>query len=364
MNADSVIIHSIALTTEVSKKSLSEGNSVFVRVLENNENNSYKVSFGGNVFFIKSDIALKEGQSFLAKVKIEGRKVLLIQQLDKNISKMILNKIDGAFDKSGNITDLKLASYFEKIGLPPDSISYTLFEQMKMIGMKFDLSIMQKARLIAKKFVGKERQAAQIALILEEKKIPVSEEYIESILDDEYTEADDSKDSKNNFENKSNENIAFLSEKDNGLNARKIEIIFKNFFDRILNRELNNKDGILSLFNHSGFLENDISFLGNWIKIPFEMSFSESDDTKISGFLSFFLKPDIKNIEKGVLKFNFDSENYAFVLSFNENKCIKIKTSLNYPVKIMDIPIEYVNSNDIFDFADNNESVSIMDGFI
>ena len=76
----SVVVHSAALTPGNNAKALREGSSVYVRVLKNNGNGSYKVSFAGGSFDIRSSVPLEVGSSFKAGISLAGSRVILKMQ--------------------------------------------------------------------------------------------------------------------------------------------------------------------------------------------------------------------------------------------------------------------------------------------
>lgn len=347
-----------------NQKTLSEGNSVFVKVLKNNSNNSYTVAFSGARFLIKSEIPLQEGQSFLATIKLQNNKVILTQKTNQTENTFsVLTKESNLFDANGKIIDPNLASYFQNLSLIPDKMSYVLFEQMKMLGLKFNLQIFQKVRNLAQKFKGKEEQAAQIALILESKNITLSQDAIQEIL--------------NSFDNQNenSKNELKNQQKNNELNQNQVENkisvdFIKDFFNSLLKSQITEKTGILSLFNHSGFSKKTTSF-GNWIKIPFKFEQNlqkNKNSIKFSGFICIFINHNLKQTEKCILKFTTNQKNqneYACSIFFNQNKCTKIKSSfpLKLPNENSNIEIQNCSNSEILDFEDDAQTFFINGTF-
>ena len=223
-----VVMHLTALSGVNGNNSLREGGSVYVRIIKSAGNNSYIASFSGGRFLLKSEIPLSEGAGFPAKIKIENGKILL-QKIHADSHK----------DSVQKITAENKNPFLEKLGLPPDSLSYSMLQQMKMLGSRFSLESFQKFRKIAEKIKNKEKSAGDAAFILEEKGIPADEKKVLSVLGGSEKERDSAEEifqDKNNF-------------------SRPAENSFSEFFSAIFNSSANlkNQPGILTLFNHLGF---------------------------------------------------------------------------------------------------------------
>ena len=223
-----VVMHLTALSGVNGNNSLREGGSVYVRIIKSAGNNSYIASFSGGRFLLKSEIPLSEGAGFPAKIKIENGKILL-QKIHADSHK----------DSVQKITAENKNPFLEKLGLPPDSLSYSMLQQMKMLGSRFSLESFQKFRKIAEKIKNKEKSAGDAAFIMEEKGIPADEKKVLSVLggsEKERDSADEIFQDKNNF-------------------SRPAENSFSEFFSAIFNSSANlkNQPGILTLFNHLGF---------------------------------------------------------------------------------------------------------------
>lgn len=314
-----VLMHLTALSNVNGKNSLREGSSVYVRIIKNNGNNSYLAAFSGGRFFLKSKIPLAEGSGFLAKLKLENGKIIL-QKVQSNPE----NK-----DSIQRVTAENQALFLEKMGLVPDNISFSLLQQMKMLGSRFSLTAFQKSRKIADKIKNKEKTAADVAFILEEKGISSDEKKVAEILGNDNTSGEIS------------EKIAL---------PLKTENPFKVFFENILNssENLKNQPGILTLFNHIGFCFDSGDFsihekkgFGSWIKIPFEFSFEEKNG---KGSFCGFLKNSSKNLEKAVVCFYLEKENYVFEFGLNGNKLLYLNAGCSDSLKTK-ILVEILNSS-------------------
>ncbi len=304
-----VVVHLTALSGVNGKNSLREGSSVYVRIIKSNGNNSYLASFAGGKFFIKSEIPLSAGSGFLAKIKLENGKVVLQKLADNLESKDSIQKI----------TAENQNSFLEKMGLVPDNISFGLLQQMKMLGSRFSLAAFQKSRKIAEKIKGREKSASDAAFILENKGVLPDEKRILGILGDD------------------NDSGEFFSEKN--VLPPKSENPFRDFFKNILEfpENINNKPGILTLFNHIGFCfgsgESSIRAekgFGSWIKIPFEFNLEKKCG---KGSLCGFLGNMSKKMEKAVLCFYLENEKYVFEFGLKENQLLYLNVGCSDSVK-------------------------------
>lgn len=362
-----VVMQSSALAQNASsnERRLGEGDSVYVKVIKNLGSGKYIASLEGKIFSITSEISLSEGESFLSKIKIENNKILLVQQLENGIFKTALENANGIFDQNGKITNPEIIKYFEKLGLFPDFVNYSLFQTLKSLGLNFSLQFFSKARQIASKFKGKEAEAAKIAMILIQKGIEPSEENVRSILFD--SESDFSE-PENNFENE--EKLSLRSEKKENENLEnQIFSVLKNFFDSILKGEntKNNRLGKLTLFNHSGFSKKGIFSSGSWIKVPFEFDFMKNDKKNVAfGDFFLFLSSEESKLKKIAVKLNFFEKMYKFVILLNDSSG-KILVNENFDVSNLkkafpDFDFEYSVLLSGEEFPIDEESLKIVDG--
>lgn len=356
MNTDSVIVHSAALSNAVSRKSFGEGSSVFIRVLKNNGENSYTVSFGGGRFVIRSELPLEEGSSFRATVRLDGDTVLLVRQNSGDISVGAPHNELVRFDDSGNILNPAVAAYFKKLGLVPDDVSFALFEQMKLLGRKFDAASFARARALSKKIKGNEKNAARTSLVMEEKGIFARDEDIRAVLGDGSSGGENAR--------------GGFSQNQQGNTAAAAGSVFpdaqdfKQFFNRLLRGEEKKTSGILALFNHTGFSQSDCDFSGSWVRVPFELDIKSAGE-KICGSISLFLEPQKKSVGRCVLKFAISQETYFFVLFFEGGKCVRIKTPFSniFPPDFA-IPVENCGAAEISEFYADDGAVVLTGGFV
>ncbi len=404
-----VVVQKSAPAQNSSARTLGEGDSIYVRVIKNQGGGKYIVSLGGNRFELSSTIKLNEGEAFPAKIRIENQKIFLVQQSGTEIRKSALENLEGLFSSDGKILNPEIVKYFENLSLFPDFVNYSLLQTMKYLGLNFSHQAFTKARQIAFRFKGKESEAAKTALILIQKGIEPSEENVRAILSEDsgdseerksFSEPEALKDSEEfeNFEDSEcsdSEKRDFFSEpetsderifgsENNSENGKsvlysessepenlenRIFSALRNFFDSLLKGEnaQKNPQGLLSLFNHSGFQKTGFSEGGSWIKVPLEFVFLQNGENKsASGEICFFIKAETKKAEKFACRINFFEKIYKFVLSFKGNS-IKIYVSENLDVSKLksafpELEFEYASVFQNEDFPSDEDFFRILDG--
>ena len=154
-----------------------EGDFVFARVLKNLGGGNYLVSFAGGRFAAKSAQNLVAGQTFRAQISLAGGSVAL-------------KIIPGAADQGGenlvkafSVLSPEASEFLAALGLPADGVSAKILQSMTQGGFKIDARFMQKIRRLAQKFKGRESQAAEAALALEEKGVDSDSAALDQIMD-------------------------------------------------------------------------------------------------------------------------------------------------------------------------------------
>ena len=161
--------------------SLRDGAFVFVRVLGEKSDGTYTVSFAGNRFSVNADKKLFPGDAFPARLTTDGRKLILMPDFSRmsNSSKNVNNSSIFTIDE---LPDADIVKYFTSLGLVPDDLSRRIVSFMQLMGIRLDSDKASFIREIAKKFPGHEQEAAEAAVILEEKGLPVTEENISKLM--------------------------------------------------------------------------------------------------------------------------------------------------------------------------------------
>ena len=146
-----------------------EGDFVFVKTLKNLGGGKYAVSFAGGRFDVASERALQEGQAFRARISFAGGKVLLSPVKDG---------LQGAAETAQSPSAL-----LQSLGLEDGSAAARVLQFLLQNGLRLDAKLMQKALRLAAKFKGREEDAAEAALVLEEKGIDSDGEALDKLMD-------------------------------------------------------------------------------------------------------------------------------------------------------------------------------------
>lgn len=330
MKTNDVVLQKAALTNSLYKKSFSEGGSVFVRVIKNLGGGNYIVSLGGSRLSVRSETPLEENSSLLAKIKIFGEKIMLIRQPVGNFAEVSAQKISANVSADGVLSGTA-AAYLKGIGLTPDSLSVSMLSQMQELGLSFNIDFMNRIRLLAQKFKGREKRAAEIALALEQKGLTADENIVLSLMDGEdfqNAQNEMQKNRQNDFQSSSKEESETGDEKTASFEQIAIGV-FKEFFVGLFNKTSYSKEikyGTAALFNHFAACKSKTDFIKAWIHLPFEFSFTNSGrDCDGRGCVNLLIKTDSKSLEKAAFTFTLDKKQYAAVLYPNRNTVDKIK---------------------------------------
>ena len=268
-----------------------EGERVLVRVL-GEAGGKYAVSFGGGRFFAESDVALAAGDTFPALIKYQDGKIRLAPQPDPAPHSREGAAGERAFPPA-------LASFLTALGVPLDAVSLALVRFMQQFGFKFDEAAASRARKLAVKFPGRERQAAEAALYALEKGIDADERMVEKILEAHGEGA-----------------FAGLLGADEGgdgaegavgdEDTRSEESFLSSLFER---RTLSRSHaGFLTLCNHV------ISSNLHWILLPFE----QGEHTR--GIIRFLLNIAQKTLEKAEIRARVVDKTLCFVIHYVKGK--------------------------------------------
>lgn len=288
-------------TASVSISNTAGGGSVVsVKVLRNNGGGSYTVSFAGNKYSVKSNIPLKEGQVFKATVKYDGQKIILEQ---RGQTPAVLNLTEDILLADG-MPGEQLSAYLSQIGLVPDKVTVSIMQFLQQNGFKLDFSLIQKARLLAMKFPGNEKKAADAALLLMENGISGDEEIIRCLL--------------NIFAGQDNGYSSDRGDRPLGQNQQNLNqgdrpLDFTSF---LYTNSISGKENLLAFMNH--YAKNN----NHWIFLPYEWDFGKQ---KVTGFIKLFLDITEKKVNKMQINADFSVKKYYFVLKFIQSKVKEVR---------------------------------------
>lgn len=340
-------IHLQTALLKTAPVALREGGSVFVRIVGKSSNGNYTASFSGVTFSVKSQRNLTVGQTFVANVNIKDGKIFLVPKTsDTNFQPVsILQNLT-------DINDPQVIQYFSSLGIACNSISQKLFSLLLQMGLPIDSSKINRLRAIALKFPGKEEEAAEAALILEEKGIEASVESVKKFLmslDMNLSEDESS------------------SQKKPEAKEKGIEEEVKDFFGSIFNANFLadlSKKGLLTVFNQLNKKSNEEN---HWVVIPFDFAFEKNGkNQKGCGEIRFIADIKERKSKKIVLKFMIDSKNLDFVINLDKfNVYIKYCISSSYSERAGALLLEQIKSvfNDNGNVVFEKTSFDSLNGF-
>ena len=352
-----VYVQTASLSAMPNRHEIREGDVVSVRILSQTGQNSYIASFAGGRFSVTSERPLVPGALFSASVSIkDGTLVLSPLIADTPFSnEHLVTTFSTALNSDGTLSDAELVRYFTSLNLFPDYITLSLFTAMQQLGMKFDEKIFTDARRIALSFPGREKEAAQAALLLAQKGIPMEKDVVAAIVGEneksdkgsgsdaasesggkaERGGADKKSGGRQNGGKDENAGESDLSRhaallQDGGTPIRsgsdegrplkelvsEIEAEVRRFFCGILSgRALEQSEGgVLTLFNHRGFSSG-----ASWIQLPFEISLDGGAKTG-NGVLRFFADARQKKAEKYTATLDLGGQFYYFVIYLHKER--------------------------------------------
>lgn len=312
---------------------LKDGNSVFVRILNQTDNpNKYIASFAGNLFEITSKEKLLPGTSFKATIKLQGKTLYLIPaKLDdtKNIENQI-SKLDA---KSFTENNQQISNFLKNLNLPQDKVSLNLVQYFQQHQLKLNIPQIKKSRSKAKNILSKNSHNS--------KQTEISEDDLSNLsqLDVDITQKGFSL---------SDEQLEKLSK---ALN------LFENPEEntKSTDEEKNNAKEFLSLINQ---VKNKNSNF-HWILLPFEIKIG---DILYFGNIRHLINLEDKKLQKTHIFCSNDKTKYYFMIyySYKDEKSFKqikyFSEPNNNSKDILLLKEFFSNSQDIIDIDFSSEA--------
>ena len=331
------------------QQNLREGDFVFARVLKNLGGGNYLVSFAGGRFAAKSAQNLVAGQTFRAQISLAGQSVAL-------------KIIPGAADQGGenlvkafSVLSPEAREFLAALGLSADGVSAKILQSMMQNGFKIDARFMQKIRRLAQKFKGREAEAAEAALALEEKGVDSDSAALDQIMDALEGRAGQEGQAGQNASANQNGGRDDSGQTNNGGAAgqesagpqgadyQQILGEVKRFFDFAagIGGAVNPGDsgasgvalteqnaGALALFNHlrggDGSAQKEKK---GWLLFPFEYQINSDKNSPVeegNGALRLYLDYEKAQVEKMTINFKTICANLFFALYFEGKKVRKL----------------------------------------
>lgn len=281
----------------VSEMNLSEGDRIFVRVLDktgySQGMNRYTVFAGGIRFSVASREPIHVGDNFHALVHIEKDGTIVLER--------IAEALQAEHNESLTRADFMNNLLFS-MGLPRDDISLRVLLFMYQSGMRLDSNLVSRARNIGLRFPGREKLASETAAILIESGIEPSDEKINEIL---ALVLSDSENQQKN-EGKGRENHNQKDEK----SAK------DDFLERLYGCPAPEKTGLLTYLNQVAVDRK------HWIFLPYEW---DSPSGPGKGMIRLLLDLDSRRTEKIQINCKISSTKYFFVLYYNMSSEMEVR---------------------------------------
>lgn len=277
MSTGAVSVHSARLSQAgISRQILKEGSSVLVRVIGEKGNGKYEGSVAGVRVQLTSSKSLKAGESFPAKVSVRDGKIIVTPKLE---GAGLTAEMTLSFSRADQAS---LAVFLENFGLPSDTLSLSILQQLKQMGIKIDAQFMSRIYNLSLRFKGKEKSASEILMILAEKGLKASDDEILELLEMLSGEKDFSDYSKDSSENQKEKN------------------------EKLINR-INQKEG-------------------KWYLLPFEMIYS-GGQVLGKGVIRLLYENE-KHLRLMNIDAVYNRKNYLFSLLFEGNQCKEVKFNI------------------------------------
>lgn len=305
-------LHQNNLVSQINQngnsKVLKNGSQVLVRIINSNGNNKYTAIVSGVKVQVTAKNPLSPGQVFVANANSKDGKILITPNKE-TVLQNILEVIEGRNlsekidDVTAFVKNPQISNLLQSLGLVPNNLSLSILLQMKQLGLKFESSVMLKIYNQALKFIGKEKKAAEIMILLQQKGMNFTEDDIQAIL---------SQLEQNDFlEEKNSDGKSY--EKKSELSVDKS--ILRNFINQII-QSSNEKIGVLTILNHLGWKKNG-SGNGSWIILPFEIKDLKNDDCIGNGNLKIYFD-QMKKFRKIHLSCDYFEKLYNIVFEESE----------------------------------------------
>lgn len=301
-----------------ARPSISNGSIISGRVIAQNNNGNYLVSIGGQKIDVRSEVPLLPNQVFTAKVNVKNGIVTL--SLAGDTSKDIISKYS-AETQSGKL-NVQSSAFLQSLGLEPTQQAFNLIQFMQKMGMKIDIPLAKRALQAAKKFKdGNQKEAGEIALLLDEKEIDSAEKTINAVMSgtSDKKENENSRRDKEYTVNAKNRTDIYFDE-----NTGKSFI--RDYLKSVDGAAETNKAGVLTAFNSlKNKKQNRYINDSQWIILPFEWSVGN-----IFGDIRLFLIRNSSVLKKIVINYEKNEQKHQIVLYLEKKKIEKVRISIDY----------------------------------
>ncbi|MGI5059052.1 hypothetical protein [Treponema pectinovorum] len=302
MSSNVRIVNESLSSLQKSNSHLVNGSIVNGRVISAKGDDSYVLSLCGKKIEVQSNILLKEGTPFRARLEVRQNTVfikLISDFKDKNSQSAQILKF--------NSNEKNYSSLLQDLGLPLVPESFKLVQFALSMGIKLESPKLRKALLAGDDGNEKSLEKSQTALLLTEKGIDFSDKTVEKIQQSFYGQKKDDEKDQKTLENKKTK-IKKTEKED-----------IKNYLEQADDASKNAQIGLLTLFNSIKAKDTDKL---HWIVLPFEW-----DYRKFSGVIRVLYSEDEKNFKKLVVNCDNSVKFYSFVLYFGKGRVSRVKVA-------------------------------------
>ena len=322
MSNNIIVQNQILSRVGIPRQVLKDGSQVSVRIVNDKGGGRYEGLVAGTKVNITSAQNYAKGDIFTGNIKVRDGQIFIVPKRadgviqNQEVKFTLIESSQNAQNVFEQVTDPKLFSFIQNLGLIPDNLSYNIILNFKQLGMKFMPELMNKIYDMAKKYPGKERRALEIISNLLSKGVSVTEDEVDSLLLKIYSEEDFSTPQQNN-------KAVLPSQTQTDLFFKEM---IKDFFKDIFFTEGEEESDcdILSISNTLGS-RKDASGIGSWLLFPFEIQNNNEKEGK--GIFRILLSNE-KKIIKFCIGCEYGQSDYNFCLLFENNKCNLIKVNV------------------------------------
>lgn len=329
-------VHIIRATDQSSPNGaqprLQAGSVVSARVLSAAGAGQYVISVAGQKVAVRSETPLQTGAVFSAKIGVRGEQVILSLVGAQGEAKPLVTQFTAGAVQNG--MDAPLAHLLASLGLPATAESFGLLQFAQAMGVKIDARQLRKALAAAQKSGGGE-EAAQTALLLDEKGLDASVDALTAILggmsdgnggreqrhqrEKENADATDSADAADADQNEKTSVVSPSSVLSSLVEPPTLSDV-KAYFDSVDSAATSNDVGALTLFNsfRGGAGAQDMA---RWVVLPFTWA----DD--FCGTIRLLPDSDPKKTRQIIINAKNPRTSYDFVVYCNEGKVVSVRFS-------------------------------------
>jgi hypothetical protein len=308
MNAEDVHILRInrSALSQAGSPALREGSFVSGRILDRTGDQSYRISLAGHCISVFSEKLLMPGSVFTATVRLDGNRVLLVlpDQVQNEHAATVLPVLPESVQSRN--PDNHLVQLLSTLGLPVAQESVRMIQFVQELGIKISVPDIRLALAVAREFPASEEEAAQYALLLSVKGLPVTADAVRSVMHQKHRQGFSSSG----------------TAEQSALPAKSDTSSIYDYFSSVDTAARENEPGLLTFFNMTGTGGESAASSddgAHWIILPFAW-----DTVNADGVIRVLCVPSAGKIKKIVVNCHVHMKNYVFVVYFKTGAVDKV----------------------------------------